>query len=177
MYFIYLSYLLSILAALRAASLLISRRNEARLRRICAKEFGAQNSIALIVTHIAFYIACIAEACLTGQFLKGWAGITGVIMYAFAIVMLYYVIVALGSVWTMKLLIGPKWFHHIHQGFLFRRMKHPNYYLNIVPELIGIAMICHANIASLIIFPVYAMLLGKRILLEEAVMKEHFDNY
>lgn len=172
----YPAYFFYLLALLRVLSLFISRRNEVRLRRVGAREFGGKNSMGLIITHIGLYIACLADVCITGNFLKGWAGGAGLVLYAFAIGILYYVIISLGKVWTMKLLIGPAWYHSVHRGFLFRWVRHPNYYLNLLPELLGIVLICQTWVAFFL-FPVYLVMLGNRITLEEEVMKAHFDTY
>ncbi|WP_245957173.1 isoprenylcysteine carboxylmethyltransferase family protein [Bergeyella cardium] len=83
--------------------------------------------------------------------------------------MLFYVIYQLGSVWTLKIYILKN--HKIKTSFLFRYVKHPNYYLNIIPELIGIALLCRANISFGILFPIYLIILGIRIYQEERAMK------
>lgn len=83
----------------------------------------------------------------------------------FAYAMLFYVIYKLHDVWTVKLYIIPD--HRIEKSFLFRTVRHPNYYLNIIPELIGVALLCNAWYTLLIGLPIYACLLAIRIRQEE----------
>ena len=93
----------------------------------------------------------------------------------FAYAMLFYVIYKLHDVWTVKLYIIPD--HRIEKSFLFRTVRHPNYYLNIIPELIGIALLCNAWYTLLIGLPIYACLLAIRIRQEERAMKELVKKY
>ncbi len=56
---------------------------------------------------------------------------------------LVFVIHLLGRLWTVKLLIVRDHVLVTHQ--LFRWFRHPNYFLNILPELAGIALILNAH--------------------------------
>ena len=58
------------------------------------------------------------------------------------------------------------------RSFLFRTVRHPNYFLNIMPELVGVALLCNAWITLCIGFPLYLCLLIVRIRQEEDAMKE-----
>lgn len=55
---------------------------------------------------------------------------------------------------------------------LFRIVKHPNYFLNILPELVGLALVSHAYVTFIFIFPVYAVILYQRIAEEEKLLQE-----
>ncbi|WP_290541262.1 isoprenylcysteine carboxylmethyltransferase family protein [Alistipes sp.] len=61
------------------------------------------------------------------------------------------------------------------RSFLFRTVRHPNYILNIVPELIGVALLCNAWKTLYIGFPLYLCLLVIRIRQEECAMKDLWD--
>ena len=74
--------------------------------------------------------------------------------------------------WTVKLYIVPN--QRIERSLLFRTVRHPNYFLNIMPELIGVALLCNAWYTLCIGFPLYVVLLIVRIRQEEAAMKELF---
>src|SRR5262249_62436732 len=52
-----------------------------------------------------------------------------------------------------------------------------NYFLNIIPELVGLALIMGAWIILVIGLPLYLLVLRKRIVQEEQVMREHFPHY
>jgi isoprenylcysteine carboxyl methyltransferase (ICMT) family protein YpbQ len=60
---------------------------------------------------------------------------------------------------------------------LFRWIRHPNYYLNILPELTGFALAMHAFGTLLVGLPRYLLVLAMRVRLEEKVMKERFAEY
>lgn len=75
--------------------------------------------------------------------------------------MLVVVVRLLSEIWTVKLMIAKN--HQFNDHWLFRVVKHPNYFLNIAPELIGLALLCHAWYTLLCVGPLYAFILGNRI--------------
>ena len=85
----------------------------------------------------------------------------------FAYIILFMVIKTLGAIWTLKLYILPQ--HPIIKSGLFKITKHPNYFLNIVPELLGLLLLTQAGFATLLLLP-YAYLLWQRICQEERLM-------
>ena len=161
----------------RVLSVVISLFNEHKLKRVKAVEFGASNSRLLIIMHVLFYIACAIELYINETNLNSTASTYGFCIYLFSIFILYYVIYSLRSIWTFKLIIAPPDYHHLNKGFLFKYFRHPNYYLSVIPELIGIAIYCHSWHSLLFIFPIYLIPLIKRIRLEESIMKDHFPEY
>lgn len=154
---------------LRLISLAFSIRNEKRLLKNGAKQYGKVNSLLLTLAHIAYYFGALYEAYIKGVDFNTLS-MAGVGVMAFAYGMLFYVIYKLRDVWTVKLYIAPN--HRIERSFLFRSVRHPNYYLNIIPELIGVALLCNAWTTLCIGFPLYLCLLIVRIRQEEAAMKE-----
>ena len=68
---------------------------------------------------------------------------------------------ALNRLWTVKLLIASD--HVLNQSTLFRWVRHPNYFLNIIPELCGLALIMGAWIVLVIGLPCYLLVLRVRI--------------
>lgn len=153
---------------LRLVSLSYSIRNEKRIVQAGAVQYGKTNSLCLTLAHIAYYFSALYEAYATGVGfnLTSWIGVA---VMAFAYLMLFYVVVKLHDVWTVKLYILPD--HRIEKSFLFRVVKHPNYYLNIVPELIGVALLCNAWYTLAAGLPVYCIFLAIRIRQEENAMK------
>lgn len=61
--------------------------------------------------------------------------------------------------------------HKFKDHWLFRTVKHPNYFLNIVPELVGIALIRHSKMVSIVVLPLYAIVLYIRIKEENMVLE------
>lgn len=175
--YLYLSVVFYILVAIRLGSLYLSKTNEKRLKRLGAIEYGKRNSMALITAHIIFYSAVIAEGVERSSFLIDEVSFIGLAIYAFSIVILYYVIYSIRHVWTMKLIIAPTPIHRINKSFLFKYIKHPNYFLNIIPELIGFALVFHAWTTLFIGLPLYLIPLIIRIRQEERIMNQQFPEY
>ncbi|NRE16447.1 isoprenylcysteine carboxylmethyltransferase family protein, partial [Enterococcus faecalis] len=48
-------------------------------------------------------------------------------------------------------------------NWLFKHIKHPNYFLNIIPELIGVTLVFHAWYTLLILLMPYGICLYLRI--------------
>jgi isoprenylcysteine carboxyl methyltransferase (ICMT) family protein YpbQ len=159
---------------LRLGSLLVSRRNEARLRADGAEEFGAANSIAIAVLHVLFYVASFVEGWWRGTRMDALAW-SGLVLYGAAMLVLLQVIRELGGIWTVKVLLARR--HTLNRSWLFRAVRHPNYYLNILPELVGLALAMKAWFTLAILFPCYLVALFRRIRIEERVMRERFPTY
>ncbi len=160
--------------AYRFAMLGVSIKNEKRLRANGALEYGAATSRWLAVAHVAFYLAATAEGLIRDTPLD-WISAIGFLVYLFGAVMLFVVSRLLGQLWTVKLLIARD--HELVSHPLFRAVRHPNYFLNILPELIGYAVTLHAFITLVIGLIVYAVPLVLRIRQEEAVMRQTFAAY
>ena len=165
----------SLAVLFRLASLVVSIRNERRLKEEGAVEIGAANSTAIAVMHTAFYLAAIAEGFLSGRQAFDAIALAGFTIYLFAMAMLVVVIGTLGRFWTVKLLIAPD--HVLVTNALFRNVRHPNYFLNILPELVGFALVLHAYYTLIIGLPLYLIPLIIRIRQEEAAMRAKFAAY
>ncbi|WP_245268443.1 isoprenylcysteine carboxylmethyltransferase family protein [Mesorhizobium sp. WSM2561] len=128
--------ILFIIAAIvfRIVMLAISMRNEKALRENRAIEYGSRNSRWLALAHITFYIAASIEG-LARPTSFDLVTIIGLALYGFGAVMLLVVAFLLGRFWTVKLMIARD--HVLITHPLFRWVRHPNYYLNILPELLG----------------------------------------
>ncbi|KJJ86042.1 isoprenylcysteine carboxyl methyltransferase family protein [Candidatus Omnitrophus magneticus] len=152
---------------LRCISLFISITNEKQLKRAGAREYGKFNSIMLATTHILFYFCAFFEAVIKSVTIDNITFI-GIAFYVFSIGILVIVIYELKGLWTIKLLIAKK--HPINVSPLFKYFRHPNYFLNVIPELIGIVLICKAWFSAGFILPVYMFFLIMRIIQEEKAM-------
>lgn len=158
----------------RLSTLVISMRNEKRLKADGAIEYGALNSAILAVLHVGFYLSAFAEA-FANSALIDFVSLIGIVIYLFSIAALFYVIHELSPVWTVKLIIGRE--HTLNTSLLFRYIRHPNYFLNVVPELIGLTLMCKAYYTLLILFPIYLVSLAVRIVQEERIMRTRFKDY
>lgn len=160
--------------ALRLLSLWHSRRNEARLRASGAVEFAKGNTKLLAIAHTAYYLLATAEFFYRG---RPTTEVTAVGMGLWVLSMLALVMVMreLGELWTVKVFISP---HHVLRGgSLYRYFRHPNYVLNIIPELIGFAVALHAWFTLALMLPVYLAILRRRVQEEESAMRSRFQGY
>jgi isoprenylcysteine carboxyl methyltransferase (ICMT) family protein YpbQ len=169
-----LKYFFAFAFAFRLGTLFLSIGHEKTLKRDGAKEYGAKNSVALAIAHTAFYIALAVEASLRHTTIDSVSYI-GFTIYAVSVLALLLVIRTLGRLWTVKLLIAKD--HVLIDTPLFRAVRHPNYFLNILPELVGLSLVFHAFWTLAIGLPLYLIPLSIRIREEEAVMKKQFRDY
>ena len=163
-----------IFSCVRLLTLFISINNEKALKKAGAKEYGRFNSIILTTLHILFYFS----ACVEGYIKRvqyDQVTIIGIIIYVSSMLALFYVIQKLSQIWTVKLIIAED--HPLDKSFLFRYIRHPNYFLNIIPELIGWTLLLKSYVVFSIIFPVYMVSLSVRIKQEEKLMKLKFSDY
>lgn len=157
--------------AVRLAFLAVSIKNEKRLIAKGAVQIGEKTSKLLATAHIVYYFAALISAYYTKVSFNGVSAF-GAVMVALSLMILAYIIRQLGEIWTVKVYIAPN--HIINRSWLFSTFKHPNYFLNIVPELIGIGLLCQAWGVMMIGLPIYAMILAKRIREEETAMAHLF---
>lgn len=166
--------LFSLASITRMISLFISVANEKKLKKKNAVEYGRKNSKLLLVSHTLFYLSCLIEAVLLKKDVNN-VSFFGVALFIFSMAMLWIVIFSLQGMWTVKLIIAPG--QRINKSFIFKYFRHPNYFLNIIPELVSIALICQAWLTLFIGLPLYLIPLVVRIVQEEKVMKLHFSDY
>ncbi|MDU1175082.1 isoprenylcysteine carboxyl methyltransferase family protein [Peptostreptococcus anaerobius] len=162
--------LVVLIFVLRLYFLKISIKNEKKILKNGGKEFGVKNTKAITILHILFYVFCPIEAIIRGVRLDS-VGLVGISMVIFSMIVLYTVISLLGDIWTVKLMLLKN--HKYVDHWLFRTFKHPNYFLNIMPELCGIGLLCHAKLTSLVILPLYAIVLYKRISQENMILEKY----
>lgn len=161
--------LVLVVFAIRLLFLKVSQRNEKQILAAGGKEYGVKNSKYITILHILFYAGCLTES-LVRKFEFDIISMVGCGLLAFSIFMLYVVTRLLEGIWTVKLMIVKN--HKFNNHWLFRTVKHPNYFLNITPELIGLALLCHALYTAAVILPLYAVVLYIRIKEENYLIKE-----
>lgn len=165
---------IALAAVLRFAALAVSIRNEKRMKAAGAREYCAGTSTLLALVHIAYYLAAIAEGIWRDAPVSviTW---TGVAIYGLAMIALVWVMAVLGRFWTVKVIVASD--HHLVTNRFFQLIKHPNYFLNIIPELIGFALALQAFGTLIVGLPVYLVVLTLRIRQEERVMRDRFPHY
>ncbi|MBT2282521.1 DUF1295 domain-containing protein [Paenibacillus polymyxa] len=170
----WIGFLLIIISLIRIPSVVIAMRNEKKIVAGGGTEYGNLNSKVLFVLQNLIYLSCIVYAFIYDvQF--NVLTVIGLVVYVFALCCLIYVIRKLSPFWTYKLYIAKD--HKLVQSSLFRLVRHPNYYLNIIPELLGFALISQAWPVFVPLFILHLITLFNRINLEEKVMKQTFTQY
>jgi isoprenylcysteine carboxyl methyltransferase (ICMT) family protein YpbQ len=159
---------------LRLGGLAVSIRNEKALKAQGAREYGRRTSRLLAMAHTLFYLGALTEGLWRGTQPTSWT-MVGLLLYTISVVAFVLVWRALNRLWTVKLLIASD--HVLNQSALFRWVRHPNYFLNIIPELCGLALIMGAWIVLVVGLPCYLLVLRVRIRQEEQVMHQHFPQY
>ena len=169
-----LMIMFSVAAVLRLGSLAVSMRNEQALKAQGAREYGHRTSRLLALAHTLFYLGALAEGLWRGTQPTPWTTV-GLLLYGLSVLTFVLVWRALNRFWTVKLLIASD--HVLNQSALFRWVRHPNYFLNIVPELCGLALLMGAWLVLVLGLPGYLLVLRRRIIEEEQVMQQHFPQY
>ena len=158
--------ILLIFFCIRLISLKISINHSQQLITDGAIEYGVKNSKFLAITHVLIYV-CEGVEALINKDTFSLVNSIGLMILVFAYIMLFIVIKTLGGIWTLKLFILPN--HPIIKSGLYKVTKHPNYFLNIIPELIGVLLLTHATYTTVLLIP-YAYFLFVRIKQEEKLM-------
>lgn len=160
--------------AWRISTVVISTINERALRASGAREVGATNSILLALAHLAFYVAATVEGAKS-QELNFTVSTVGVAIYLASAIALISVLRSLGRLWTVKIIINERQ-PFVRTG-LFSWIRHPNYFLNILPELVGFALAMNAYWTLIVGLPLYCIPLVIRIGQEETAMSEAVPGY
>src|SRR5262245_296593 len=158
----------------RVGSLAVSLRHEKALKARGAREYGQGTSRLLALAHTVFYLGAVAEGLWRRTQPTPWTK-GGILLYGLSVLALIVVWWELNGLWTVKLLIASG--HTLNQRALFRWVRHPNYFLNILPELVGLALMMGAWLVLVLGLPLYLLVLRARIGQEEQVMRQHFPAY
>jgi isoprenylcysteine carboxyl methyltransferase (ICMT) family protein YpbQ len=159
---------------LRLGSVAVSMRHEKALKAHGAREYGRRTSHLLAAAHAMFYGGALVEGLWRSTQPTGWTTV-GMLLYGMSIMALVLVWRELKGLWTVKLIIASD--HTLNQSALFRWVRHPNYFLNIIPELVGLALIMGAWLVLVLGLPLYLLVLRVRIMQEEQVMQARFPRY
>ncbi|GGC94167.1 isoprenylcysteine carboxylmethyltransferase family protein [Enterococcus wangshanyuanii] len=149
-----------VIALFRIRVLLISKRNEQELLESGGKEYGEIVSELLAILHTLFYFCALFEGIYKKVQFDS-IGLIGTLIIGLSFFILIRVIQILGKYWTVKLIFADK--HTLNTNWLFKHVKHPNYFFNIIPELIGVTLVFHAWYTLLILLMSYGICLYLRI--------------
>jgi methyltransferase len=162
--------LIVVLAGMRLVELAISRRNIAQLRARGAVEAGAGHYPWMVALHAAFLIACPLEVWLLD---RPWLPALSAAMVALLIAaaaLRYWVIATLGDRWSTRIVLVPG-DPPVTAG-PFRVLRHPNY-LAVVVEFVALPLVHTAWLSAVIFSFANAMVLRRRVLVEEAALAQY----
>src|SRR5512133_3897089 len=144
-------------------AMLVSRRHERRLRAEGAVEPPDDVYGLLRVVYPGCFVTMAVEGWLRGA--PPYAVlVAGTLTLVLAKALKAWVIVSLGTSWSFHVLVRPA--HRLVTGGPYRYLRHPNY-LGIAGEIIGMAMLVGAPATGVVSLAAMALLLRKRIRVEE----------
>jgi len=128
------------------------------------------------LTYIVLFFISVIEFSLTIRPLNLIATLSGVIIFAWGVYLRYQAIIAFSvnkQKWRND--IDTKNIHAIVRSGPYNFVRHP-YYLSVILELCGIALLLNAFTAIIFILLIQVPLLWKRITVEESELIKKFAN-
>jgi methyltransferase len=159
--------LLGLVGAERLFELGLSRRNIAwALGRGGHKVEGDAFS-ALAIMHAAFLPACLLEVVLLKRAFVPALGIPMLVVVAGAQALRYWAVATLGRRWSVRVVVIPD--AASVTGGPYRFVRHPNY-LAVVLEVAALPLVHGAYVTAAAFSALHAVLLGRRIRVEERAL-------
>lgn len=95
-----------LLAAQRIAEMIVARRNEQKVKKQGAVEYGEGHYPFLVLMHVLFFVSLTAEVAAFQKTLSPrWAAIICIILFVQGI--RYWALLSLGRYWNTKILVVP----------------------------------------------------------------------
>jgi isoprenylcysteine carboxyl methyltransferase (ICMT) family protein YpbQ len=167
--------IVAFIAIFRFWTFYVASSNEGRLKRDGAVEYGQGSTLAIWAATAAMYVGSLIEGSSFRHAQLDRIAVIGLVIYIFSMLALLWVIRTLGPFWSGKVLIAPG--HKLVVHPIFRAIKHPNYFLNMIPEVIGFAIMLHAFVTLAVGLPLFLISLYFRIRVEEQALKIKFEAY
>lgn len=157
---------LLVIGTLMAGEAWWSRRNEQRLIAAGARESPRDVYRAMQVSYPASFVAMAAEAWWTGP-PPSVLVLAGAAVFAAAKLLKYWAVASLGWRWSFRVLVVPG--APLVTSGPYRWMRHPNY-AAVAGEFVGAMLGFGAAVAGPIALAVFAILLRRRILVEDEAL-------
>lgn len=151
----------------RLAELVVAQRNLAWSRDRGGVEFGAGHYPVMVVLHTALLVGCLVEVfALHRPFIPalGWPMLAVVVA---AQALRWWCITTLGRQWNTRVVVVPG--AERVTGGPYRLMSHPNY-VAVVAEGIALPLVHTAWVTALIFTVLNAVLLSRRIGVENSAL-------
>jgi len=167
--------IVALIAMFRLWTLHVASTNEKRLKINGAMEYGYGSTLAVWISTGAIYAGALIEGDTLRHAQFDRVAAIGLAIYIFSAMALIWVMRTLGPFWSGKVLIAPG--HKLVVHPIFRTIKHPNYFLNMIPELVGFTIMLHAFITLAVGLPLFLISIFFRIRVEEQALKKKFEAY
>lgn len=159
--------LVLLVGAQRAWELRKSATNEARLRAEGAIEHAPEQLPWMRAIHASWLVGTVLEVVLLERPFIPWLAAIAGVLFAAGQLLRYAAMRALGWRWTVRVLTLPDR-PPVTRG-IFRYVRHPNY-LGVILELAALPLVHFAWISALVFSTANAILLMRRIRVEEAAL-------
>ncbi|WP_053366899.1 isoprenylcysteine carboxyl methyltransferase family protein [Bacillus sp. FJAT-27245] len=152
----------------RVAELIIARKNEKRMKREGALEFGQGHYPWMVLMHAGFFLALILEVWLLG---KGLSPLWPILLAAFILAQAgrLWALSTLGKYWNTKIIVLPG-ANPVRKG-PYRFIRHPNYVI-VTLELLVVPLLFEAYMTASVFAVLNAIMLSVRIPAEEKALSK-----
>ncbi|WP_088069106.1 isoprenylcysteine carboxyl methyltransferase family protein [Gottfriedia luciferensis] len=155
----------------RVIELGIAKRNEKKLKKRGAVEYGQDHYKYFIILHSMFFLSIFIERYFVHYVELGFFTTLFIIFIILQLARVW-VISTLGERWNTKIIILPN--ERLVKKGLYKYIKHPNYIIVMI-ELFIIPIMFHAYITSVIFSFCNLMLLKVRIREENKALLQSID--
>lgn len=159
-------------AAQRMLEVRVSRQNEAELRARGGVERAQAQMPFMVALHGGWLIATLTEVLLLERPFHRALALPALLVFCVGQVLRIAAIRALGSRWTVKVMVVPGE-SPVSNG-IFRHLRHPNY-LGVILEIAALPLIHTGWITALVFSIGNAILLRARIRAEERALADTSD--
>lgn len=165
--------LIALVALERLVELALSTRHARRALAAGGVEAESRGAYAAMVgTHAAFLLAAPLEVALWAPPFVPALGWPMLAFVAAAMALRYWAIAALGERWNTRVIVLPG--APAVTGGPYRFVRHPNY-VAVIVEMFALPLVHGAWRTALLFSAANALLLARRIALEEAALAAHAD--
>lgn len=165
--------LIALVALERLVELALSTRHARRALAAGGVEAESRGAYAAMVgTHAAFLLAAPLEVALWAPPFVPVLGWPMLALVAAAMALRYWAIAALGERWNTRVIVLPG--APAVTGGPYRFVRHPNY-VAVIVEMFALPLVHGAWRTALLFSAANALLLARRIALEEAALTAHAD--